>query len=146
MRYIEDYALIGDMNTAALVGRNGTIDWLCLPRFDSSACFSALLGSEENGTWSIAPATPVRDARRSYRENPSAGNRVRDRQGAVSVIDFMPLTEDEDRIDVMRIVCGRHGEVPMTMAVRFRFDYGHVIPWLREGDSCMPSLAPTAWS
>ena len=132
---IEDYALIGDMNTAALVGRNGSIDWLCLPRFNSAACFAALLGSEENGAWSIAPAGPVRTTRRSYRD----GTMVLETEyetddGAVSIVDFMPLTDDEDRIDLMRIVCGRRGRVPMKIAARFRFDYGHVIPWVRNGE------------
>ncbi len=140
---IEDYALIGDMNTAALVGNNGSIDWLCLPRFDSPACFAALLGTEENGAWSIAPATSIRHTRRAYRDRTLVlETEFETDEGAVSLLDFMPLTEDDDRIDLMRIVCGRRGSVPMQMAVRFRFDYGDVIPWVRNGNELHAIAGP----
>jgi GH15 family glucan-1,4-alpha-glucosidase len=130
---IEDYALLGDTFTAALVGRNGSIDWLCMPRFDGGACFAALLGGPENGRWLIAPAAGVRSVSRRYRE----GTLVLDTEfetdtGAVAVTDFMPLPSTEDEVDVVRIVRGLRGEVPMRLEAVFRFDYGHVVPWLRR--------------
>ncbi len=134
---IEDYALIGDMSTAALVGRNGSIDWLCLPRFDSEACFAALLGDEHNGHWSLAPMAPVSSVRRHYRDGTMVLETIFACEGGeISVIDFMPITDDRDRIDLARIVCGRSGSVRMRTGLRFRFDYGRVIPWVsrRGGD------------
>jgi GH15 family glucan-1,4-alpha-glucosidase len=130
---IEDYALLGDTFTAALVGRNGSIDWLCAPRFDSGACFAALLGGPENGHWRVAPAAEVRSTSRRYRE----GTLILDTEfetdtGAVAVTDFMPLPSTEDEVDVVRIVRGLRGEVPMRLEAAFRFDYGHVVPWLRR--------------
>ncbi|MFD5976827.1 glycoside hydrolase family 15 protein [Streptomyces bacillaris] len=131
---IEDYALIGDLQTAALVGRNGSIDWLCLPRFDSGACFAALLGTEENGHWRIAPqgAGPSDTCtRRGY-----AGDSLvletywETRTGTVKVIDFMPQRDKSP--DVMRIVEGVSGSVDMSSVLRLRFDFGSVVPWVRK--------------
>src|SRR5438477_2555839 len=107
---IEDYALIGDCKTAALVGRDGSIDWLCLPRFDSPACFSALLGTAENGRWLIAPAGEARRTSRRY-----AGNTMllettfETDEGAISVTDYMPFREREDHVDLVREVRGIRG-------------------------------------
>src|ERR1700730_9109651 len=101
---IEDYALIGNTRTAALVGNNGSIDWLCMPRFDSGACFAALLGSPANGHWLIAPSNAVRTGRRRYR-GPTLileSEFVTD-SGAVVVVDFMPIAEHHQQVDVVRI-------------------------------------------
>jgi GH15 family glucan-1,4-alpha-glucosidase len=130
---IEDYALLGDTFTAALVGTNGSIDWLCVPRFDSGACFAALLGGPENGRWRIAPAAEIRSASRRYLD----GTLILDTEfetdtGAAAVTDFMPLPSTEDEVDVVRIVRGLRGEVPMRLEAAFRFDYGRVVPWLRR--------------
>jgi GH15 family glucan-1,4-alpha-glucosidase len=132
---IEDYALIGDLGTTALVGRNGSIDWLCLPRTDSAACFAALLGTDEHGRWLLCPSVPVRRASRRYRE----GTLILETDfetdtGAVRVIDFMPL-RDGGAPRLVRIVEGLDGEVPMHVQFVARFDYGSLIPWVeRVGD------------
>jgi GH15 family glucan-1,4-alpha-glucosidase len=128
---IEDYALIGNMRTGALVGNNGSIDWLCVPRFDSGACFAALLGSPENGRWLIAPGNAIQSTRRRYR-GPTLileTEFVTD-SGAVMVVDFMPIAERHQQVDVARIVRGLRGTVPMRMEAAFRFDYGHIAPWI----------------
>jgi GH15 family glucan-1,4-alpha-glucosidase len=128
---IEDYALIGNMRTSALVGNNGSIDWLCVPRFDSGACFAALLGSPENGCWRIAPVNAVQTTRRQYR-GPTLileSEFVTD-SGAVLVVDFMPIAERHQEMEIVRLVRGLRGAVPMRMEVAFRFDYGHIAPWL----------------
>ncbi|MFD6532669.1 glycoside hydrolase family 15 protein [Streptomyces sp. NPDC060184] len=131
---IEDYALIGDLQTAALVGRNGSVDWLCLPRFDSGACFAALLGDEDNGHWRIAPeGTAASDTctRRGY-----AGDSLvletywETPTGTVKVIDFMPMRDKSP--DVMRIVEGVSGSVEMSSVLRLRFDFGSIVPWMRR--------------
>ena len=114
---IEDYALIGDLRTTALVGRNGSIDWLCLPRTDSAACFAALLGSEEHGRWLLCPSAPVRQVSRRYRE----GTLILETDfetdtGAARVIDFMPL-RNGGAPQLVRIVEGLHGEVRDAHAV-----------------------------
>lgn len=128
---IEDYALIGDCETAALVGRDGSIDWLCLPRFDSPACFAALLGTPEHGRWRIAPSTEPRRVRRRYRDGTLVLETEYDtEEGTVALIDFMPPRTE--RPDVMRIVEGRRGRVPMRMDLVIRFDYGSVVPWVRH--------------
>ncbi|WP_405391605.1 glycoside hydrolase family 15 protein [Streptomyces sp. NBC_01102] len=131
---IEDYALIGDLQTAALVGRNGSVDWLCLPRFDSGACFAALLGDENNGHWRIAPrGTNSTDTctRRAYVD----GSLVLEtfwetRTGTVKVIDFMPQRDKAP--DIMRIIEGVSGSVDMSSVLRLRFDFGSVVPWMRR--------------
>jgi GH15 family glucan-1,4-alpha-glucosidase len=130
---IEEYALIGDCQTAALVARDGSIDWLCFPRFDSGACFAALLGTPEHGRWLLAPAEPVRTVRRRYRP----GTLILETDyetdsGCVTVIDWMPLRTVVP--DVMRIVEGKRGQVPMRMELVIRFDYGWIVPWVRHTD------------
>ncbi|MGW1893107.1 glycoside hydrolase family 15 protein [Streptomyces sp. NPDC002004] len=137
---IEDYALIGDHQTAALVGRNGSIDWLCLPRFDSPACFASLLGDEENGHWRIAPAGADVCTRREYRGNSLVLDTVWETdEGAVLVTDLMP---QRDRApDVVRIVEGLSGEVAVRSTLRLRFDYGAVVPWMRRADGQRVAVA-----
>src|SRR3712207_6362649 len=122
---IEDYALIGDTRTAALVSKQGSIDWLCLPRFDSGACFAALLGTPEHGRWLLAPKGEVRRTRRRYTD----GTLVLETDfetddGAVTVVDCMPPRSGEP--DVVRIAVGRKGRVRMRMELVVRFDYGSI--------------------
>jgi GH15 family glucan-1,4-alpha-glucosidase len=130
---IEDYALIGDCETAALVSRTGSIDWLCFPCFDSDACFAALLGTPEHGRWLIAPAVPVHDVTRRYMGDTAIlETEFRTATGTVSLIDFMPVRSGNP--DVVRIVVGRSGSVPMRLELIIRFDYGSVVPWVRRFD------------
>jgi GH15 family glucan-1,4-alpha-glucosidase len=132
---LEDYALIGDCETAALVSRGGSIDWLCWPRFDSGACFAALLGGPEHGRWLIAPADSKVQVARCYRHNTLIlETRFETAGGAVKVIDFMPPRGHNS--DIVRIVCGERGRVRMRTELVLRFDYGRSIPWvnhLRDG-------------
>ena len=131
MTLIEDYALIGDCETAALVGRDGSIDWLCFPRFDSRACFAALLGTPEHGRWLVAPSEPVTSVRRRYRgDTLILETEFTTAEGVVAVLDFMPVRSDLP--DVVRIAVGRRGRVPMRMDLVIRFDYGSVVPWVRR--------------
>ncbi len=133
---IEDYALIGDCHTAALVGCDGSIDWLCLPRFDSGACFAALLGEPEHGRWLIAPVAEVRNSRRKYRPGTLILETDFDTdEGSVRIIDFMSLSNE--RWDVLRIVEGLSGCVAMHMELIIRFDYGSVIPWVQRLDDTL---------
>jgi GH15 family glucan-1,4-alpha-glucosidase len=126
---IEDYALIGDCQTAALVGRDGSIDWLCWPRFDSPACFAALLGDAQNGRWRIAPSAPVLKGERRYRPDTLVlETDFATRDGEVSVIDFMPVLGGHS--DLVRIVAGRRGRVAMQSEGVLRFDYGASVPWI----------------
>ena len=126
---VEDYAVIGDTQTAALVGKDGSIDWLCVPRFDSAAIFAGLLGTEQHGRWLLAPAGDVQAVRRSYRGETLVLQTEFDTvEGTVRVIDFMPPRGGTP--DVVRIVEGVHGTVPMRMQLRLRFDYGQVVPWV----------------
>jgi GH15 family glucan-1,4-alpha-glucosidase len=126
---IEDYALIGDCQTAALVGREGSIDWLCWPRFDSPACFAALLGGPRHGRWKIAPAAQKFSSRRSYRGRTLIlETDFETAEGAVTVVDFMPVREGES--DLLRLVIGRRGRVTMDMELVLRFDYGASVPWV----------------
>jgi GH15 family glucan-1,4-alpha-glucosidase len=127
---LEDYGLIGDLQTAALVGRNGAVDWLCLPRFDSASCFSALVGDDRHGRWLIAPAAEARTTARRYRP----GTLVLETdfetdEGAVRVVDFMPLRK-EGPPRLMRIVQGLRGRVPVRMQLSVRPDYGTIMPWI----------------
>jgi GH15 family glucan-1,4-alpha-glucosidase len=128
---IEDYALIGDGETAALVGRDGSLDWLCLPRFDSAACFAALLGTSEHGRWRIAPAGPVLRTTRRYRPGTLVlETEFETAQGVVVLVDCMPLRNRA--ADVVRLVEGRRGRVAMTMELVIRFDYGALVPWVHR--------------
>ncbi|MEU2775026.1 glycoside hydrolase family 15 protein [Streptomyces sp. NPDC007162] len=130
-RRIEDYALIGDEQTAALVGRDGSIDWLCLPRFDSAACFTRLLGDEDNGHWRIAPRGATVCARRAYRRDTLVlDTEWETEQGTVRVTDLMPQRERAP--EVVRIVEGVTGRVTVQSALRLRFDYGSITPWMRR--------------
>lgn len=131
---LERYALIGNAESAALVSCDGAIDWLCLPRFDSPACFAALLGTEENGRWRIAPTSEVKAARQSYVPDTMVlETEFETAEGKVAVIDFMPPSpHDERRTDLVRVVEGRGGVVRMCAEVVFRFDYGRIKPWVRH--------------
>src|SRR5436190_8837328 len=126
---IEDYALIGDCHSAALVGRDGSIDWLCWPRFDSAACFAALLGDERNGRWKISPCDEILSVKRSYRADTLVLETVFETaQGEVALVDFMPT---RDRYcNLVRLVVGRRGRVAMDMQLVLRFDYGASVPWV----------------
>lgn len=137
---IEDYALLGDCEGAALVGRDGSIDWLTLPRFDSGACFAALLGTAENGCWSITPSRNARPAGRRYRP----GTLVLETElegdgGKVRVIDFMPPADG--RGDLVRIVEGLEGAVDLRMELVIRFDYGSFVPWVRRTERGILAIA-----
>jgi GH15 family glucan-1,4-alpha-glucosidase len=128
---IEDYALIGDLETAALVAKDGSIDWLCWPRFDSGACFAALLGNPENGRWQLCPAGTVRSVHRHYRDDTLIlETDVETGDGAVTIIDFMPPREEHS--DVVRLVRGQRGRVPMKMELMLRFGYGKHVPWVTQ--------------
>jgi GH15 family glucan-1,4-alpha-glucosidase len=143
---IEDYGLIGDMQSAALVGRNGSIDWLCLPRFDSASCFSAVLGDERHGRWLLAPAGEIRATSRRYRPGTlvlETDFEVAD--GAVRVIDFMPR-RGSGPPRVMRIVEGLRGTVPMRMDLALRPDYGSITPWMEAAsDGVVVTAGPDAF-
>ena len=141
---IEDYALVGDTQTAALVGRDGSIDWLCFPRFDSGACFAALLGDEENGRWLLAPAGEVHRTTRRYRGDTLVlETEFRTGDGTVRLLDCMPIRGKAP--DVIRIVEGVDGRVPMSMELIIRFDYGRVVPWVfRREDSLSAIAGPDA--
>jgi GH15 family glucan-1,4-alpha-glucosidase len=133
MTRIEDYALIGDLQTAALVSREGSVDWLCFPRFDSGACFAALLGDEENGHWTIEPNAPFRSIHRRYRDDTLVlETEWETADGAVRVIDFMPPRGTAP--DIVRIVEGIRGSVEMRTELVIRFDYGSIVPWVRRMD------------
>ncbi|MET8945509.1 glycoside hydrolase family 15 protein [Streptomyces sp. NPDC004542] len=137
---IEDYALIGDEQTAALIGRDGSVDWLCLPRFDSAACFARLLGDEEHGHWRIAPAGAGPCTRRAYRRDTLVLDTEWDTpQGSVRVTDLMP---QRDRApDLVRVVEGLSGRVTVRSTLRLRFDYGSVVPWMRRSDGHRVAVA-----
>jgi GH15 family glucan-1,4-alpha-glucosidase len=140
MSLIEDYALIGDMQTAALVSRDGSIDWLCLPHFSSPACFAALLGATDHGRWLIAPDAPVRHVSRRYRESSLVlETEFTTATGVVRLIDCMPPRDVQP--DVIRVVEGVAGEVRMQMELVIRFDYGSVVPWVRTIDGVLRAVA-----
>ena len=133
---IENYALIGDCHTAALVGSDGSIDWLCLPRFDSGACFAALLGGPEHGRWLLAPVAEPRRIQRRYRQESLILETDFDTaEGSVRVIDFMPLSDQ--RWDIVRIVEGLSGRVRVRMDLRVRFDYGSIVPWVHRTEGIL---------
>jgi GH15 family glucan-1,4-alpha-glucosidase len=133
---IEQYALIGDLHTAALVGLDGSMDWLCFPRFDSPACFAALIGRPEHGRWQIAPAGKVAAVRRRYRGGTLILETEFDTdEGSIRVTDFMPLSDE--RWDVVRLVDGLRGQVALRMELVVRFDYGSIVPWVRKVDGVL---------
>jgi GH15 family glucan-1,4-alpha-glucosidase len=138
---IEDYGLIGDLQTAALVGLDGSIDWLCFPRFDSAACFAALLGDEWNGRWLLAPEHEVEHVERRYRDRSLVHELdFHCADGVARVTDFMPLRGEEP--DVVRIVDGLEGTVRMRMELVIRFGYGSIVPWVRRyDDDCRVAIA-----
>ncbi|MBR8640977.1 glycoside hydrolase family 15 protein [Streptomyces tuirus] len=137
---IEDYALIGDEQTAALVGMDGSVDWLCLPRFDSAACFARLLGDEDNGYWRIAPVGADRCTRRAYRRDTLVlDTEWETGQGTVRVTDLMPQRDQAP--DLVRVVEGLDGEVTLHSVLKLRFDYGSVVPWVRRSDGHRVAVA-----
>ena len=133
MSRIEDYALIGDLQTAALVGRDGSIDWCCFPRFDSGACFAALLGTRDHGRWLLAPAAKVRRHERRYRTDTLILESIFEtEEGTIRAIDFMPPRGRTP--DIVRIVEGLDGNVSMRSELVIRFDFGHIVPWVHRVD------------
>ncbi|HKR60796.1 MAG TPA: glycoside hydrolase family 15 protein, partial [Pyrinomonadaceae bacterium] len=128
---IEDYGFISDTQTGALVNRDGCVDWLCFPRFDSSACFASLLGDNKNGHWRFFPDEKVKAVRRRYRgETLILETELETKSGAVRLIDFMPPRGENP--DIVRIVEGLRGKVSMHMELIIRFDYGYIVPWVRQ--------------
>jgi GH15 family glucan-1,4-alpha-glucosidase len=137
---IEDYALIGDLQTAALVSVAGSVDWCCFPRFDSGACFAALLGGPEHGRWLLAPASRVRRSSRRYRHDTLILESIFEtNEGTVRAIDFMPPRGKAP--DIVRIVEGLDGNVPMRSELVIRFDYGKIVPWVRRIDDALNAVA-----
>jgi GH15 family glucan-1,4-alpha-glucosidase len=139
--HIEDYALIGDCETAALVGRDGSVDWLCWPRFDSDACFAALLGAPEHGRWLVAPADATVGVTRRYRgDTLILETRFETAEGAVLLVDFMPPRSGHSNL--VRLVIGERGRVAMRMELAVRFGYGAVVPWVhRQEDGTLRAIA-----
>ena len=132
--------MVGDTQTAALVGDDGSVDWMCAPRFDSGACFAALLGDENHGRWLLAPAAGGRATRRRYRDGTLVLETEFDTpEGSVRITDFMPIREKT--VDIVRIVEGLHGHVPMQMHLTIRFDYGSIIPWVRDVHGALVAIA-----
>jgi GH15 family glucan-1,4-alpha-glucosidase len=145
MAWIEDYGLIGDLQTAALVGKDGSIDWACFPRFDSGACFAALLGTSEHGRWSVAPRADAWSNGRRYRPRSLIlETEWESDTGKARVIDFMPPRGRAP--DIVRIVEGIEGEVEMASELVIRFDYGKTVPWVRrlDGDDRIAIAGPDA--
>ncbi len=137
---IEDYALVGDRHTVGLVGKDGSIDWLCLPRFDSGACFAALLGTPANGRWKLAPTAEVRAVRRRYQGDTLVLETEFDCDGGtVALIDFMPIRETVP--DLVRIVEGRRGQVAMHLELVIRLDYGSIVPWVERQEDGIRAIA-----
>jgi GH15 family glucan-1,4-alpha-glucosidase len=142
---LEDYALIGDTQTAALVGRDGSIDWLCLPRFDSPACFAALLGDASHGRWQLCPAGGVRRVERRYRPGTLVlETDFHTEDGVLRVVDSMPIRDEAP--DVVRVARCLEGRVPVRMELILRFDFGRVVPWVRrfEDDELIAIAGPDA--
>lgn len=137
---IEDYALIGDCETAALVGRDGSVDWLCVPRFDSGACFAALLGNRDNGRWLIAPQMEPKKIRRRYRPGTLIlETDFETSDGEVTLVDFMSTRRDDP--ELFRIVVGRRGNVRMRTELIMRYEYGSVLPWVRKTPEGLQAIA-----
>src|SRR5579863_835815 len=137
---IEDYALIGDCETAALVSSSGSIDWLCWPDFSSDACLAALLGTEENGYWKIAPADGEWTTMRRYRDHALILETTFEHaDGAIRLIDFMPAHAGDSVI--VRVVEGIRGNVPVRMDLALRFDYGRTVPWVTAIENGVRAVA-----
>ncbi|MDP9003765.1 MAG: glycoside hydrolase family 15 protein [Verrucomicrobiota bacterium] len=137
---IEDYAFLSDTQTGALVSRDGCVDWLCFPRFDSGACFAALLGEGKNGRWRFAPEGGITATRRRYRgDTLILETEIETAEGSVRLIDFMPPRGKNP--DIVRIVEGLRGNVRMKMELIIRFDYGHIIPWVRKKHGGLEAIA-----
>src|SRR5687767_11297086 len=137
---IEDYGLVGDTHTAALIGRDGSVDWLCFPRFDSSACFAALLGDESHGRWLLAPAGGVRRVSRRYRPGTLVlETDFETEDGTVRLVDCMPPRQKHP--NVVRIVEGLAGRVPMRMQLVVRFEYGSIVPWVSHRGQLLSAVA-----
>ncbi|HEY8752985.1 MAG TPA: glycoside hydrolase family 15 protein [Arthrobacter sp.] len=140
MARIEDYAIVGDLHTAALISTEGSIDWLCLPRFDSPACFGSLVDTPEAGRWLLAPASGGACTRRQYRDGTLVLETEWDTpEGTVRVIDFMPPRDEV--ADIVRIVEGVSGSVRMHGELTLRFDYGHIVPWVRRDKRGLHAIA-----
>lgn len=130
---IEDYGFIGNMLSAALVAKDGSMDWLCLPRFDADACFAALLGGAEHGRWLLTPAQEIRAIKRRYAPGTAVLETTFETdEGKATLIDFMPFSDDEQYVDVIRMVRGDEGRVEMRMQIILRLGYGRVVPWVRR--------------
>jgi GH15 family glucan-1,4-alpha-glucosidase len=137
---IEDYAVIGDCETAALVGSDGTINWLCWPDFGSGACFAALVGDEKNGYWKIAPAMGATKVTRKYREHTLILETTFESQdGVFTLTDFMPIRGRHS--DIVRVVSGVKGQVAVRMELALRFDYGRIVPWVTRFDGSLQMIA-----
>src|SRR6478672_7457694 len=137
---IEDYAFLSDTQTAALVGRDGSIDWLCFPRFDSGACFAALLGDRKNGRWIFVPSEEITATRRRYSDGTLIlETEIETESGAIRLIDFMPPRGENP--DIVRIIEGVRGEMALKMELIVRFDYGRVVPWVRKCDGALQAIA-----
>src|SRR5437588_275952 len=137
---IEDYAFLSDTQTGALVGRDGSVDWLCFPRFDSAACFAALLGDEKNGCWRFLPADEIKTTRRRYRgDTLILETEIETATGVVRLIDFMPPRGKNP--DLVRIVHGIRGKVAMRMQLVIRFEYGSIVPWVRKAHGGLEAIA-----
>ena len=142
---IEDYAIVGDMQSVALIGTDGSVDWLCLPRFDSAASFAALLGTQDHGHWRIAPAVPGTSAptRRYAGDTLILETQWETQDGVVRVTDFMPPRGDDEPPVLVRLVTGVSGTVDMSLELRIRFGYGSILPWtVRTGDGIAATAGP----
>jgi GH15 family glucan-1,4-alpha-glucosidase len=137
---IEDYAVVGDTQTLAVIGRDGSVDWLCFPRFDSGACFSALLGKREHGRWRIAPRGDLRAVRRRYRDDTMIlETEVDGGGGTIRIIDFMPIRDKAPNL--VRIVEGVRGCVEVEIDLVIRYDYGSIVPWVRQESGRLHAIA-----
>jgi GH15 family glucan-1,4-alpha-glucosidase len=135
---IEDYALIGDCETAALVGRDGSIDWLCWPRFDSDACFAALLGTPQHGRWLVAPQDSTARVTRRYQPNTLIlETRFESAEGVATLVDFMPEHQTESRSSIVRLIIGECGRITFRTELMIRFGYGATVPWMTKFDDGM---------
>lgn len=142
---IEDYGLIGNTITSALVARDGSIDWLCLPHFEGDACFAALLGGREHGRWQLKPAGEIRRATRRYLPDTAIlETTFETATGTATIVDTMPFTDDERFVDVVRIVRGVSGYVELCMDLVIRFGYGRTVPWVRRHDYGISAVAGPA--